>query len=230
MRIKRKKLQSALFEFLVVFLSVVLALLADDWRTNRDENNAERTVLEQLASELDADASDMQVYMAKLEEQRVAASTFMAHLREGAPDDSLVASLRRANFLWNYKPTYPTYQGLSRSGDLSLISDADLRRDIVSYHEDQVDLIGDFLNTVQKRSEEFRDRQDGYLGWVSGDSLNWEFKFYDHRGDLINDYSFQGALGSGANIRELVAMFVRERWNPANQSLSRAIREYLETQ
>lgn len=230
MKSRKEKLLSSLYDFLIVFASVVLALLANDWRENRNLHQQELDVLEQLATELDADAENLAFFVEKLDEQLEGGDLFISNLRGDVSADSLVGSLQRARFLWNYKPTYPTYQGLSRSGGLNLIRDSGLRSAIIQYHDDDVDLLNDYLNNLERDADLFGEHVDQYFANLPSDSLTWDFVFYGSRSSLRNDVPFRVSLGSLMRSRSGMKRSVNGWFLPDNKALSERIKAYLESQ
>lgn len=97
-------------EFLVIFVSVILALLADDWRANHLLIKEERRVLETMVKDLQADMVNLTFFgreLADIEESTTLA--LEALLAEDAPDHETFASrAMRGTTLWLYRPTYPT--------------------------------------------------------------------------------------------------------------------------
>lgn len=230
MKSRKEKLLSALYDFLIVFASVVLALLANDWRENRNLHQQELDVLAQLATELEADADNLEFYFEKLQEQEEGTARFITDLREDAPEDSLVRSVRLARAIWNYKPTFPTYQGLSRSGDLNLISDNELRSAIIKYHDDDVDLLNDYLRGLEVESDKLNEHVARYFAYLPSDSLTWDFVFHGSRQALKNDTAFQVSLGLLMARRSNMKRTVSNWFLPDSRALSERIKAYLESQ
>ena len=122
-------------EFGVVFLGVWLSLMAEGWRQDRQDRDAERLALEGIVEELAADVIDME---GNLERARrgLTAATWIVSNRSRLPDaDSVSVALTGigpCSFPFMASSQYAT---LKSAGDLNLIQDRELRGGIAEVYE-----------------------------------------------------------------------------------------------
>ena len=114
-------------EFVIVFLSVVLALLADDWPTTRDDRAREREVLVLLLSDLEHDAGAMELFRERMAEDNPGDARLLTAIEDGVSADSLLLLVPDALQVWNHRPSHPTRDGLVQDVELGLIRDDELR-------------------------------------------------------------------------------------------------------
>ena len=112
----RKRTSRLHLEFSLVFASVILALLADEWRSDCADAAAERRALALVVRDLDADAEDLRFFRAALIAQQDAAIRFISKAQDGTQEDSLPSDAEDALRALYYRPNHPTYQGLVREG------------------------------------------------------------------------------------------------------------------
>jgi hypothetical protein len=142
-------------EFLVVFLSVVLALVANDWRQSRIDRRSERQALALMLRELRQDSLDLTFYRRRLLGQDSAAAWLVTHVdRRDVPADSVRRAAIHATSYFNYRPTFPTYDGLRTSGRLTLIREVGLHDAVVSFFGGTVPYLDDLRQKVKSRSLE----------------------------------------------------------------------------
>ena len=125
-------------EALAIFAGVTAGFLAEDFRESRTEQRQEREALEQIVRDLEIDAADI----TPIVETSGAIAEAMRWLhnnlrRRDATDDSVVAVLDETPWSYSYEAANAAYTGLKVAGQLGLIRDIDLRRDIVFYFEDR---------------------------------------------------------------------------------------------
>jgi len=124
-------------EFLVVVVGVLMALWVDELREARVNAALEVEYLQSLVTDLDADLAQFDETEAWMRRSEAAAATVLA-LYEGSPPTDDVADLVKAveTAGWQYVPsiTRNTIEDLRSTGNLRLISDAQLRRAIAAYY------------------------------------------------------------------------------------------------
>ena len=146
----RKRWFRLLAEFGVIFLGVTLSLLADDWRQSRTDRSDERMALEELLTDLEAEASDMDNLSTGARDDASAALWIHLKLRESEINrDSLSANLGTIYNWYVYKAAGATYTGLRSTGRLTLIQDDALRREITTYYEERQPYIRSFFETYE---------------------------------------------------------------------------------
>ncbi len=134
----RPRLLRIVGEVAVIVVGVLIALAADEVR----ERSAERTLVaayvESLATDLRADSTEFAGMLGPsgLPAQRDATIRLIEILSDStlAPSNGTVLSLLRAQILLPFaKKRRATFDDMVGSGRLGLISDPDLRRDLVEY-------------------------------------------------------------------------------------------------
>ena len=141
-------------EFFVIFLGVTLSLAADDWLQNREDRGIERVLLQELTADLQADSlglSDMQDRMRDWDEAAVWLWRF-GEVTSTSADAGLEQALRLLT-ITNYQPVASAYTSLKDGGQLSLVTDPKLRRQIIEYYEvDQA-----YILQLEARVKEYND-------------------------------------------------------------------------
>lgn len=126
-----------LAEFGVIFLGITLSLMADDWRQSRIDREAERHSLQEVLADLTADSAnldDLRRHMAR--HDRDAAWLYSRLGEVGVNADSAVVQIRSLHDAPRYQARSAAYVGIRSTGQLGLIRDDALRREIVEYYEE----------------------------------------------------------------------------------------------
>ena len=147
-------------EFLIVFVSVVLALLANDWRQRQIDRGQERQALTLILRDLREDSVQLHEYGTQLLRQDSAAAWLVTNIdRPGVPADSVLTAVVGVTRYYNYRPEFPTYDGLKASGRLGLIRDPGLHDAVVRYFDFFVPYLNDLRQGVRNRSLNTRQGQ-----------------------------------------------------------------------
>lgn len=225
-RISTSKLAA---EFLVIFVSVILALLADDWREKQLLIKEERIVLESMLVDLEEDQRAMLFFAGKLDEIRANTALALAGLTaEQAPDpESWADQMLEGSTLWLYRPTYPTYQGLIQSGRLNLIRDPELRERLVEYHDNTVDYLFDLRMNAKHTQQALRDAMNPYFIWQPADEDRWRASLYAPIEELRADAELRGNLGRHGRSMSWLRQRITDLFEPHNVETAEAIRAYL---
>lgn len=149
-------------EFVIIVVSVLVALALDQWATGRADRVSERAYLAALVADLDADAeflSETVIPLISLADSALREVGPVARGVAGFPTDTVaflrnVVSSRRTLALL---PSSPTYDELISTGALRLIESASLRASLVLYY--------DHVRALRSRGEE---RSSGYAQLVRG--------------------------------------------------------------
>ena len=117
-------------------MGITLSLLADDWRQSRSDAETERRVLEELLSDLVEDAA----VLTDLQRQTESHDSAMMWLYQRRGDalvdpDSAIAQLGATQAFDPPHLLRATYAGLLSTGQLRVIRNDALRREIVTYYE-----------------------------------------------------------------------------------------------
>ncbi len=143
-------------EFLTIFAGVTLSLVADDWRTDREDRRQETTLLEALHHDLAADAEELErVHVAMVRWDSWAAKLHARSRLPQFPADSVNAVFRPVLFYNAYRPVAVAYVSLKEGGQIALIRDPALRAAITDYYEVHQDYMKQFYGLVM----------DTYLIW-----------------------------------------------------------------
>lgn len=125
-----------LAEILVIFLGVTLSLVADDWREGRASAETQRAVLTELSEDLASDYDEMKD-ISDLMRGWDAASMWLIQAR-GRPSeasDSALVQIGTLSWYRQYQAVHGAYDALGNGGQIGLIEDLSLRRDLVDYYE-----------------------------------------------------------------------------------------------
>lgn len=224
----RDRLVRLAAEFAVIFASVVLALIADDWRSGQAERAEEKRVLHLIARDLDEDAANLLYYSGRLEAQEQGAREFFRRLEQGGGGDSLMSALNAALEMWNYRPTFPAYRGLMQSGRLHLIRDDVLRDTILAHFDETVPYLDDLRARISNRHERALELLQRHIAPVPSERAMWPYQLVSSREALAADTEALSALAHAAQARAWLRFRIGEIFVPAHQELEGAVRGYLE--
>ena len=214
-------------EALVIFFSVVLALLADDWRTARDDHAAEREYLASIVRDLELDSRALSQLDDRLGKQVAANAALLKFVEQGAGEDSVRSVIDDALQVFNYRPNYPTYQSLVGSGDLKLVDSPDLRDQITLYHEGWSAYLNTLLNGVSNRADEVSQLLRPYVRRREVAPGVWQIVHVDSLDDLAKQAAVLNAVADCAGLRSLLRSRVQELFLAENAKLREAIEAYL---
>ncbi len=141
---------TVVLEFLAIFLGVTLSLMADDWLNSREDRDQEAAILSALASDLDAEYTELERLRDRMRIWDAAGARLHAELAgSGPPADSVDAYFRPMFYYRTYRPVSTAYVNLREGGRLSLIDDPELRSAITEYYEIEQDYMIQFYGIVQ---------------------------------------------------------------------------------
>lgn len=104
-------------EFIAILAGVTIALLADDWRDSRNDRAEEKTALEEVMTDLEADSVDLATQGRMLRRTEEAALWLLRRTQDHPPPDSINRRVTRLFFYATYEPLSAGYTGLRDSGD-----------------------------------------------------------------------------------------------------------------
>jgi hypothetical protein len=122
----------------LLFVGAVLALSADAFWDERGDRRAESEYIASIREDLRENEAALDELEAFYEEVLVADSVVLAYV-QGSSDlsqDSVRSATMRAFMLWYYRPALGTYQDLVASGNLQLIQDSEIRKELASFAEE----------------------------------------------------------------------------------------------
>lgn len=132
------RLRRGAIEFLVIFVGVTLSLVADDWRQEQEELRIEMVALQDMMEDLRADSAVMALVLRRSAIWDRNALWLLRNTdRATAPTDTIEMALTGLGFTARHELVRAAYEGLKSSGDLNLIRDPVLRREITLYYEVQ---------------------------------------------------------------------------------------------
>lgn len=223
----RERALRLLAESLVIFFSVVLALIADDWRTARDDRAAEREYLASIVNDLELDSRALSMLDDQLGEQVAANVALLRFVEHGAGEDSVLSVIDDAMSVFNYRPSYPTYQSLVGGGDLKLVGDVDLREQLTVYHEDWAAYLNTLLDGVSNRADEVSRLLRPYVRRREVTAGVWQIVHVDSLDDLAQQVAVLNAIADCAALRSFLRRRVQELFLAENARLREAIEAYL---
>lgn len=215
-------------EAVVIFASIVLALVADDWREGRAERAEETRALALIVRDLEDDARGLRTYRDRLADEEEAAARFLTLVGAGAEPDSLTRTIQGALLTYTHRPTYPSYQGLTQSGRLGLIRDSGLRDHIIGYHDARLGYLEDLQRNVETLSDRSVERLQRHLARVPAGGGTWAFRLTSDPQVLAADPEAMSALGYSAAARRWLRLRIDEVFLPENEALREAVEAYLE--
>jgi len=177
-------------EMAVIFLSVVLALAADDWREGRAERAEARQSLEVMLTDLRGDSVRVRRYAALIEPRAVAARALLdAWDRTNQHPDTLDrrfhmalsgprgSALHRAGF-----------EGLIGSNGLRLVDDPALRASLLEYYQSEQPSFVEFAQAAEDLRLQARHRLAPYAQWPSDTNLRLASPWREIAGDDLLRY------------------------------------------
>lgn len=227
-RISSSKLAA---EFLVIFVSVILALLADDWRTKQLLIAEERLSLEAMLRDLAEDETDLERLAGRLQEYEEGAITTLntwAHDEVPATDEWL-RQFDQASGHYLYRSVYPTYAGLKQSGRLNLIRDPDLRDWIIEFHGDLNGYLSELHQNFDDHHEALTEATTPYFAATfDTERSQWRSQLITPLETLQADTSVRARLSNYTRSVAWLHMRIDELFIPHNQRLRVAIQAYLD--
>lgn len=161
----------AVGELAIIILGVLIALWVDDLRQTRTDRATEAAYIQGLATDLRNDLAELDSAAVWSSRFEAAAGTVLSFL-DGEPKDldSLVSAVVIAG--WQYPPEFSTHtiDDLRSTGNLRLISDAELKRAVSSYYQ----AIERFERLRQPLMERVWDGYDSHVGEILSPSQRLE--------------------------------------------------------
>lgn len=227
-RISTSKLAA---EFLVIFVSVVLALLADDWRTKQLLIAEERLSLEAMLRDLSEAETDQRRLTGRLQEfEDGAIATLNSWAQAELPaTEEWLDQFRQAQGHYHYRNVSPTYLGLQQSGRLNLIRNPDLRDWIIELHGDLNGYLSDLYSTYDERHEALMEATTPYFAATfDSEQQRWDSQLITPLEELQADATVRTRLGNYVRTVAWLHIRIDEVLIPHNQRLRVAIQAYLD--
>ena len=138
-----KYFKYAIGEIVLVVIGILIALQINNWNEARKINHQERLYLDRLLSENKQDIETFAVSIKDLEKGKETVVSLSEALKSTTISDSLL--VQRANEYFKYGSIYPifssstsTFDDLSSTGNLKVISNSELREAIVKHYASHV--------------------------------------------------------------------------------------------
>jgi hypothetical protein len=222
-----------------VFLSVVLAFFADDWRNRQDEARAAEASLRLVLRDLEQDRRGYARLRQALQEQEAAATSLLSLLgKDEATAEELSEAADRALGMMVFDPSYAAYQGLEQTGQLRAIRDAALRDLLVVHYTETLD----YLEALRERELVAWERALAlaarHFMWVAAEPPKVRrVVAVSSASEIRQDRAFLGTLGYLSSTRRWldyrVGEFSTEDAGPwigdRNERVIAALMHYLET-
>lgn len=124
-------------EFGVIFLGITLSLMADDWRQSQVDRETERQSLQEVLADLKADSSNLEGLRDAMAVQDEDAVWVFSRLGDSGVDiDSALVRIRSLHNSIPFEAPSAAYVGIRSTGQLGLIRNDAVRREIVEYYEE----------------------------------------------------------------------------------------------
>ena len=222
----RKYTAYAFGEVVLVMIGILLAMQVNEWREGIRERKREVRTLELLIRDLAQDHANILTFKEKLNEEHHGVVKLIYHIENESPSDSIVGYLGEGLGIWNYRPTYPTYEGLRQSNGLDVISDHELRDEIINYHDDRVDYLDDLRAVYKRYDEKAQLAFEPYFGFVFKDG-EWNRQFTAITQDVKDDIHALNTLSKAGRLRYGFIERIQKIFLADNQGLRDKLVVYL---
>lgn len=129
-------LKYALGEILLVVVGILIALQLNTWNNERTRKKTEDTLLNQLQADLkESETELMEIKQFYLDRARASSKVTSAFWKKDIPSDSIGDDMLLPRSARIYSPIMGTARSLINSGNIDIISAAQLKNDIISYVE-----------------------------------------------------------------------------------------------
>jgi hypothetical protein len=125
----------------VVFVGVTAGFLFDSFREDRSDRKLEQKYLENLHQNLHSDSTELHTSIANNRNNVDISEKVVSAMQRGSlsPDSALMVIQVMASY-YNLNLNDATYQSMVNSGSLGLISDFELKEQMVNYYQAQEDM------------------------------------------------------------------------------------------
>ncbi|MCB0476738.1 MAG: hypothetical protein KDC84_01150 [Crocinitomicaceae bacterium] len=134
----KKSILTILLEIVVVFIGISISFWFDDWKSSREDESARRKYYEGLYSDLNADLYMIDKVIYRFMEFNDRINTMIDQMYQ--PDSAIISpeefsmSVSRISIVDNFASQNHTYRDLTSSGKINLISDIELKWDLMIYY------------------------------------------------------------------------------------------------
>jgi hypothetical protein len=136
-----KYLLYAIGEIILVVIGILIALQINNWNEDRKQNQLELVYLSRLHKDLEKDTVIFSNEIQRLEKNNEKIVNFTNVLKTKNYSDSLLVRLTNEYMIFGttyplFNPSTSTFEDLSSTGNLSVISNTEIRDSIVKHYED----------------------------------------------------------------------------------------------
>ncbi len=224
-----------LAEFAVIFLSIVLALLADDWRERRSEREEGLDALELILADLRSEASGFAHFQERLREQAESAADLITLIESDGSPQEVTRAFMGVVLYFNFEVGSAAYPGLVSSGGLRLIGNDTVRTALSGYYDGSIPYM-DGLRLAMERDAELvasegrryfvrMPPRDAEGDFRSGGS--WSFRLAVPVGELRTDREFLAAVGLAGASADFLAFRIGDRFMERNAAARGYVEAYL---
>ncbi len=131
----------AIGEIILVVIGILIALQINNWNEERKQNQLEVVYLNRLHNELKKDIVTFSNEIKRLEKNNEKIINFSNVLKDKNYSDSLLVTITNEYMIFGtiypmFNPSTSTFEDLSSTGNLSVISNTEIRDSIVKHYED----------------------------------------------------------------------------------------------
>ncbi len=223
-------------EFAVIFASIVLALLADDWRERRSELQEGLDALELILADLESEARGFENFQERLVEQAESAADLVSMLENDGSPDEITPAFTGVVLYFNFEVGSAAYRGLASSGGLRLIQNDTVRAALTSYYDGAIPYMDGLRLAMERDAELVASRGLRYFvrapprdpdgrfdsgGW-------WTFRLDAPVTQVQADREFVSAVGAAGASADFLAYRIGDRFMAQNERARNAVAGYLE--
>jgi hypothetical protein len=131
----------AIGEIILVVIGILIALQINNWNEERKQNKLEKIYLTRLLNELKKDIVTFSNEIQRLEKNNEKIVNLSNIFKDENYNDSLLVRLTNEYMIFGttypmFNPSTSTFEDLSSTGNLSVISNTEIRDSIVKHYED----------------------------------------------------------------------------------------------
>jgi len=182
-RDKLRSLRWLFAEVVVVVLGILIAFQIDEWKTQRQERRQEIVSLEAISGDLELGLEELRLYEEMANRAYAQLARVVRILQDGleVPDEFpdldpevifLALTQRPNDRLW--RPTATAFDSLRDTGNLNLVSDHELRSELVDYHDTYEPYFLDIRLSASEARSRYTDILDKDFDLVPGPNFEAE--------------------------------------------------------
>lgn len=222
-------------EFAVIFLSIVLALLADDWRERRSEREEGLDALELILADLRSEANGFSHFQERLGEQAESAADLMALLENGGSPGEITGAYVGVVLYYNFEVGSAAYPGLASSGGLRLIASDTVRAALTRYYDGAIPYMDGLRLAMERDADRVAAEGRRYFVRVPprdedgafDPGGSWGFRVTAPPEEIRTDHDFLSAVGLAGASADFLASRIGTRFMDRNASARAYVEEYL---